>query len=63
MAQARATPWGKLSKCSLEDMGQFLSDLLHEPSSSVLPSELRMRVAPQAHEGGFVPKISTLKDL
>ena len=50
MAQAHATHWGKLSKCSLEGMGQFLSDLLHEPSSSVLPSGLRTWIAPQAHE-------------
>ena len=37
---------GKLRKCDLEGMGRFLLDLLHEPSSHVLPSGLGTQVAP-----------------
>jgi len=55
--------WGKLSKCGLEGMGQFLLDLLHEPSSYALPSGQGTLVAPQAHEEGFVPEISVTKEL
>jgi len=62
MAQAHATYWGKLRKCGLENMGRFLLNLLHEPSPCVLPSRQRILVAPQAHGGGLVPKISTLKE-
>ena len=54
---------GKLRKCGLEDMGRFLSDLLHELSSCMLPSGQETLVAPQAHGGGLVSKISTLKQL
>ena len=54
---------GKLRKCGLEGMGQFLSDLLHEPNPCVLPSGQGTLVAPQAHGGGLVSKISTLKQL
>ena len=46
MAQAHATYWGKLRKCGLEDMGRFLSDLLHEPNPCVPPSEKGTLVAP-----------------
>ena len=53
---------GKLRKCGLEGMGGFLSNLLHELSSHVLPSKLGTQVAPQAPEGVLVPKISTLKE-
>ena len=53
---------GKLRKCGLEGMSRFLLNLLHEPSSHVLPSGLETQVAPQAHEGVFVPKISTVKE-
>ena len=53
----------KLRKCGLEGMGRFLSDLLHEPSPSVLLSEQGTLVAPQAHRGGLISKISTLKQL
>ena len=61
MAQAHVTIWGKLRKCGLEGMGRFLSDLLHEPSLCVLPSGLGTLVAPQAHRGGLVSKISIPK--
>ena len=37
--------WGKFRKCGLEDMGRFLSNLLHEPRPSVLPSGQRTQVA------------------
>ena len=63
MAQAHVTYWGKLRKCGLEGMGQFLSNLLHEPSPYVLPSGQVTRVVPLAHGGGLVPEISTLKQL
>ena len=61
MAQAHVTIWGKLRKCGLEGMGRFLSDLLHEPNPCVLPSGQGTLVAPQAHGGGLVSKISTPK--
>ena len=54
---------GKLRKCGLEGMGCFLSDLLHESSPCVLPSEQGALVAPRAHGGGFISKISTSKEL
>ena len=54
---------GKLRKCGLEGMGRFLSDILHEPSPYVLPSVQGTLVAPQAHGGGIVSKISTPKQL
>ena len=53
----------KLRKCGLEGMGWFFSDLLHEPNLCVLPSGQGTLVAPQAHRGGLVPKISTSKEL
>ena len=53
----------KLRKYDLEDMGRFLSDLLHEPSPCVLPSGQGTLVAPQAHRGGLVFKIFTSKEL
>ena len=46
MAQAHATYWGKLRKCGLKGMSQFLSDLLHEPNTCVLPSGQGTLVAP-----------------
>ena len=52
---------GKLREYGLEGMGWLDSNLLHEPSPQVLLSELGTQVALQAHEGGFVPKISTSK--
>ena len=55
--------WEKLRKYSLEDMGQFLSNNLHEPRPSVLPRGQGTLVAPQTHGGGLVPKISTSKEL
>lgn len=61
MTQAHVTIWGKLKKCGLEGMSRFLSDLLHEPSPCVLPSRQGTLVAPQAHGGGLVSKISTPK--
>ena len=54
---------GKLRKCDLEGMGWFFSDLLHEPNLCVLSSGQGTLVAPQAHERGLVPKISTSKEL
>ena len=54
---------GKLGKCGLKGIGQFFSDLLHEPSPCVLPSGRKTLVAPQAHRGGLVPKILTPKQL
>ena len=53
----------KFRKCGLEGMGRFLSDLLHEPNPCVLPSGQGTLVAPQAHGGGLIPKISTSKEL
>ena len=41
-------------------VAQF-SNLLHEPSLCMLPSEKRTLVAPLAHKGGLVPKIFTSK--
>ena len=61
MAQAHATCWGKLRKCGLEGMGWFLLDFLHKPSPCVLPSGQETLIASQAHEGGLVSKISTIK--
>ena len=61
MAQAHVTYWGKLRKCSLEGMGRFLSDLLHESSLCVLLSGQGILVAPQAHGIGLVSKIFTAK--
>ena len=61
MTQAHVTIWEKLRKCGLEGMGWFLSNLLHEPSPCVLPSGQGTLVAPQAHGGGLVSKISTPK--
>ena len=52
---------GKLRKCGLEGMCRFLSDLLHKPSPCVLSSGQGTLVAPQAHGGGLVSKISTPK--
>ena len=54
---------GKLRKCGLEGMGWFLSGILHELSSCVLPSGQRTLVAPHAHGGGLVYKMSTPKQL
>ena len=54
---------GKLRKCGLKGMGQFLSDLLHEPSPCVLPSGQGTLVVPQAYGGSLVFKISTPKQL
>ena len=54
--------WGKLRKCGLEGMSLFLSNLLHEPSPSMLPSGQGTLIAPLAHEGGLVSEISTLKE-
>ena len=54
---------GKLRKCGLEGIGQFLSDLLHEPNTCVLPSGQGTLVALQAHGGGLVLEISTPKEL
>ena len=54
--------WGKSRKCGLEGMSQFLSNLLHEPNPCVLSSGQGTLVAPQAHGGGLVPKISTSKE-
>ena len=48
----------KLRKCGLKDMGWFLSDLLHEPNTCVLPSGQGTLVAPQAHGRDLVPEIS-----
>ena len=53
---------GKLREYGLEGMGWLDSNLLHDPSPQVLLSELGTQVAPRAHEGGFVPKISTSKE-
>ena len=53
----------KLRKCDLEGIGQFLLDLLHEPSPCVLPSGQGILVVPQAYRGGLVSKISTPKQL
>ena len=55
--------WRKFRKFGLKDMGRFLSDLLHEPRPSVLPSGQGILVAPQAYGEGLVPKISTSKEL
>ena len=52
--------WGN---CGLEGMGWFPLDLLHEPSSCVLPSRQGTLVVPQAHREGLVSKISTPKQL
>ena len=38
--------WGKLRKCGLEGMGRFLSNLLHEPTTCMLPSGQGTLVAP-----------------
>ena len=54
--------WEKLRKCGLKDLGRFLSDILHEPRSCVLPSGQRTLVAPLVHGGGLVPEIPTLKE-
>ena len=54
---------GKLRKCGLEGMGRFLLDLLHEPNPCMLPSGQGIPVAPQAHGGCLVSKISTSKEL
>ena len=48
---------GKLRNHGLEDIGRFLSNLLHEPSTCVLPSGQGTLIAYQAHGGGLVPKI------
>ena len=53
----------KLRKCGLKGMGWFLSDLSHEPNTSVLPSGQGTLLASQAHERGLVPKIFTPKVL
>ena len=55
--------WGKLRKYDLEGIGRFVSDLLHELSPCMLPSGQGTLVAPQAHGGGLVSKISTPKQL
>ena len=44
-------------------MGRFLSDLLHEFISCMLPSGQETLVAPQAQGGDLVPEISTPKSL
>ena len=54
--------WGKLRKYGLKDMSWFILDLLHEPSPCVLSSGQGTLVAPLAHDGGHLPKISTLKE-
>ena len=54
---------GKLMKCGLEGVGQFLLDLLHELSPCILPSGQGTLVAPQAHRGSLISKISTPKQL
>ena len=51
------TYYGKLRKRSLEGMGKFPLDFLHEPSPCMLPSGQGTLVAPQSHGKGFVPKI------
>ena len=38
--------WEKLSKCGLEGIGRFFSNVLHESRPSVLPSGQRTLVAP-----------------
>ena len=53
--------WEKLRKCGLGGIGQFLSNLLHEHSPYVLPSEQGTLVASQTHGGGLISKISTPK--
>ena len=52
---------GKLRKYSMVGIGRFLSHLLHEPNTSVLPSGQGTLVAPQAHDGALIPKIFILK--
>ena len=54
---------GKLRKSGLKGMDRFLSDLLHEPNTYVLPSGQGTLVAPQAHGRGLVLKISTSKEI
>jgi len=63
MAQAHVTYLGKLRKCDFKGMGQFLSNLLHEPSKCVLASEQGTLVAHQVHKRGLVPKIFTQNSL
>ena len=63
MTQTHMIYGGKLRKCGLEGMGQFLSNLLHELSPCMLPSGQGTLVAPQAHKGSFVLEIFTLKEL
>ena len=63
MAQAYVNILAKLRECNLEGMSWFLSDLLHKPNPSVLSSRQGMLIAPQAHGGGLIPKISTLKEV
>ena len=63
MTQAHAIYWGKLKKYGLEGMGQFLSNLLHEPSLCMLPSGKGTLIAPLAHGGGLVPENFTSKQL
>ena len=48
----------KLRKYGLEGMGQFPSNLLHEPSPCMLPSRQRILIAPQAYGKCLVLKIS-----
>ena len=48
---------GKLRKYSMVGIGRFLSHLLHESNTSVLPSGQGTPIAPQAHDGALVPKI------
>ena len=55
--------WWKLRKCGLEGMSRFLSELLHEPNPCMPPSGQGTLVAPQAHERGLIPRISTSKEL
>ena len=59
MAHAHVNILGKLRECDLEEIGWFLSEFLHKPNLSVLPSGQGMLVAPQTYGGGLVPKIST----
>ena len=47
----------KLRKCGLEGMGQFLSDLLHEPNSCMLLSGQQTLVECLSYGGNLVPEI------
>ena len=53
---------GEIEKVWVGGYGSVLLDILHEPSPCVLPSEQGTLVAPLAHGGSLVLKISTLKE-